>query len=216
MALDESTRASLYYTTLLGWVGCIADSQEAAAWFGDDIDYRAGVFDVDLKPLPFLGYLLQRAGQGDPPVRRAGKAAGVLAGGFLADRTARHGDVAAIGFGLSALLTLAIAALALPSVVFVVAMGLAGLLMGMIMPSRDMLVRRAAPPGAAGSAFGIVSTGFNIGGIIGPMLFGWIMDHHMPQWVFGAAVFFMSITCVFGFVADRRAPGGLVEAKPRT
>ena len=145
-----------------------------------------------------------------------GASAGVLAGGFLADRTARHGDVAAIGFGLSALLTLAIAALALPSVVIVVAMGLAGLLMGMIMPSRDMLVRRAAPPGAAGSAFGIVSTGFNIGGIIGPMLFGWIMDHHMPQWVFGAAVIFMSITCVFGFVADRRAPGGLVEAKPRT
>jgi MFS family permease len=77
-------------------------------------------------------------------------------------------------------------------------------------------VRRAAPPGAAGSAFGIVSTGFNIGGIIGPMLFGWIMDHHMPQWVFGAAVIFMSITCVFGFVADRRAPGGLVEGTPRT
>ena len=32
----------------------------------------------------------------------AGSAAGVLAGGALADRTRRHGDVAAVGFGLSA------------------------------------------------------------------------------------------------------------------
>jgi hypothetical protein len=29
---------------------------------------------------------------------------------------------------------------------------------GVIAPSRDMLVRNAAPPGAAGRAFGIVST----------------------------------------------------------
>ena len=56
-------------------------------------------------------------------------------------------------------------------------MGLAGVIFGMIQPSRDMLVRRAAPPGTAGRVFGIVSTGFNIGGIIGPLLFGWLMDH---------------------------------------
>ena len=36
----------------------------------------------------------------------AGSAAGVLAGGALADRTRRHGDVAALGFGLSALIAL--------------------------------------------------------------------------------------------------------------
>jgi MFS family permease len=145
-----------------------------------------------------------------------GASSGVLAGGYLADRTSRHGDVAAVGFGLSALLALALAALPLPALVIVAAMGLAGLLTGMIMPSRDMLVRRAAPPGAAGSAFGIVSTGFNIGGIIGPMLFGWIMDHQLPQWVFGAAVIFMSVTCAFGFIADRRTAGGLVESTPHT
>ena len=56
----------------------------------------------------------------------------------------------------------------------------------MIQPSRDMLVRRAAPPGTAGRVFGIVTTGFNIGGIIGPLLFGWLMDHGSPRWVFGA------------------------------
>ena len=63
-------------------------------------------------------------------------------------------------------------------------MGVAGFLGGVIAPSRDMLVRNAAPPGAAGRAFGIVSTGFNFSGILSPLLFGWIMDQNMPHWVF--------------------------------
>ena len=134
----------------------------------------------------------------------AGSALGVLAGGTLADRTQRHGDVAALGFGLTALITLLVTLLTLPAAVIVVAFGLAGFLSGSIMPSRDMLVRKAAPPGAAGSAFGIVSTGFNIGGIIGPMLFGWLMDHGSPRGVFAATCAFMAATALFGFIEERR------------
>ncbi len=134
----------------------------------------------------------------------AGSALGVLAGGTLADRTQRHGDVAALGFGLTALITLLVTLLTLPAAVIVVAFGLGGFLSGAIMPSRDMLVRKAAPPGAAGSAFGIVSTGFNIGGIIGPMLFGWLMDHGSPRGVFAAACAFMAATALFGFIEERR------------
>ena len=82
-------------------------------------------------------------------------------------------------------------------------MALAGFLGGVIAPSRDMLVRNAAPPGAAGRAFGIVSTGFNIGGIISPLLFGWIMDQNMPHWVFGASAIFMVLTVLLALVTDR-------------
>jgi MFS family permease len=131
-------------------------------------------------------------------------AIGVLAGGFLADRTHRHGQVAAACFAVNAGLVLVIALVALPSLLLTLAMGLAGFLGGVIAPSRDMLVRNAAPPGAAGRAFGIVSTGFNIGGIISPLLFGWIMDQNMPHWVFGASVVFMILTVVLGLVTDRR------------
>jgi MFS family permease len=131
-------------------------------------------------------------------------AVGVLAGGFLADRTHRHGQVAAACFAINAGLVLVIALVALPSLLLTLAMGLAGFLGGVIAPSRDMLVRNAAPPGAAGRAFGIVSTGFNIGGIISPLLFGWIMDQNMPHWVFGASVVFMIFTVVLGLVTDRR------------
>jgi MFS family permease len=65
-----------------------------------------------------------------------------------------------------------------------------------------MLVRNAVPPGAAGRAFGIVSTGFNFSGIASPLLFGWIMDQNMPHWVFGASAAFMSLTVLLALFTD--------------
>jgi MFS family permease len=134
-------------------------------------------------------------------------AVGVLAGGYLADRTTRHGQVAAACFGINAIIMLVIATTTLPSVVLTTAMGIAGFLGGVIAPSRDMLVRNAAPPGAAGRAFGIVSTGFNFSGILSPLLFGWIMDQQMPHWVFGASVAFMVLTVLLALVTDRKPQG---------
>jgi len=139
-------------------------------------------------------------------------AIGVLAGGYLADRTQRHGQVAAACFAINAAIVLVIALVALPSPLLMAAMGLAGFLGGVIAPSRDMLVRNAAPPGAAGRAFGIVSTGFNIGGIFSPLLFGWIMDQNMPQWVFGASAVFMVLTVLLALVTDRK-PRATSEAR---
>ncbi len=93
-------------------------------------------------------------------------------------------------------------------------MGLAGLLSGVIQPSRDMLVRAAAPAGAIGRAFGIVTIGFSIGGMIGPMLFGWIMDRGPPRWIFGASALFMVLTVAAALVSDRRVPARPAAAAP--
>ena len=131
-------------------------------------------------------------------------AIGVLAGGFLADRTRRHGQVAAACFAINAGLILVIAIFTLHPVLLTAMLTMAGFLSGLIAPSRDMLVRDAAPPGAAGRAFGIVSTGFNFSGILAPLLFGWIMDQHMPHWVFGASVVFMSLTVILALITDRK------------
>ena len=87
----------------------------------------------------------------------------------------------------------------------VATMATAGFLGGMIMPSRDMLVRAAAPPGMTGRVFGIVTTGFNIGGSIGPMLGGWFMDHGMPRGVFYSSVCFMTMTVLAVLIGDRRS-----------
>ena len=86
--------------------------------------------------------------------------------------------------------------------VLTMAMATAGFLGGVIAPSRDMLVRNAAPAGAAGRAFGIVSTGFNFSGIISPLLFGWIMDHDLPYFVFGASAMFMAFTVALALLTD--------------
>jgi MFS family permease len=130
-------------------------------------------------------------------------AVGVLAGGLLADSTKRHGQLAAACFALNAVIVLLMTVSALPSALITAAMAAAGFLGGVIAPSRDMLVRNAAPAGAAGRAFGIVSTGFNIGGIISPLLFGWIMDQNLPRWVFGVSALFMIVTVVLSLVTDR-------------
>ncbi len=129
---------------------------------------------------------------------------GVLGGGFIADITRRHGEVAAIGFGVNAILVLLIGTVGLGSALLVVAMALAGFLSGMIMPSRDMLVRAAAPAGAIGRAFGIVTIGFSVGGTVGPMLFGWIMDQGMPHWIFGSSALFMLLTVIAALIGDRK------------
>ncbi len=141
-------------------------------------------------------------------------AVGVLAGGVVADRTRRHGDVAAFGFGGAAVLILLVGSVNLGAVLLVPAMGMAGFLSGMISPSRDMLVRAASPPGAFGRVFGIVTTGFNLGGTVGPLIGGWIMDHNMPRWVFFSSVGFMVATSVMALASEwrnRRHPALVVS-----
>ena len=132
------------------------------------------------------------------------QALGVLAGGFIADKTRRHAEVAAIGYAVNACIVLAIGTLGLGAAPLLGAMGAAGLLGGLIMPSRDMLVRAAAPPGAVGRAFGVVTMGLNIGGMLGPLMFGFLMDHGAPRWVFGASVIAMITVAIVALIGDRR------------
>ena len=132
-------------------------------------------------------------------------ALGVLVGGFIADATRRHGNVAAACFAGAALLIATVGTVHLGSALLILCMGSAGFLSGMIAPSRDMLVRAAAPPGAAGRVFGIVTTGFNIGGTIGPMLGGLIMDHGQPRLVFYASVCFMLLTVTMALSSEHRS-----------
>jgi MFS family permease len=112
--------------------------------------------------------------------------------------------VAAAGFSGAAVATLAVALLPLPGLMIVVLLGASGILSGLCMPSRDMMVRAAAPPGQAGATFGIVSTGFNIGGMIAPILFGWLMDAGQPNAVFLLGAAFMVITALAAALPELR------------
>jgi len=111
-------------------------------------------------------------------------AAGVLIGGLLVTRTKRHSLVATLGLSAMALSVVLVALVDLTSLALITAMSLAGLFSGVIMPSRDMIVREVTPPGSFGKVFGFVTTGFNIGGIVSPLIFGAVMDHGSPRMVF--------------------------------
>ena len=84
-------------------------------------------------------------------------------------------------------------------------MGLSGFFNGVLQPSRDMIVRAVTPPGAFGRVFGFVTTGFNIGGVIAPPAFGYLMDNGEPRLVIlGVALCaLMSIPTVMITVAQR-------------
>jgi MFS family permease len=85
----------------------------------------------------------------------------------------------------------------------VLLMAASGFLMGLIMPSRDMLVRAAAPPGQAGTVFGVVSTGFNLGGMVGPPGWGWLLDSGRPQLVFVGAAAMIGVAVVVSLLQER-------------
>jgi FSR family fosmidomycin resistance protein-like MFS transporter len=132
-------------------------------------------------------------------------AIGVLMGGVLVGRTTRHGLVATAGLAGIALFIALVAQIDLGTLALVAAMSAAGFCSGIIMPSRDMIVREVTPPGSFGKVFGFVTTGFNIGGIISPLIFGAIMDHGSPRLVFLLVAAFSLIAIVTVATLPRRA-----------
>ena len=56
-----------------------------------------------------------------------------------------------------------------------------------------------------GRTFGIVTSGFGIGGMVGPLMFGFAMDQGAPQWVFGISVILMIAVSVVALIGDRRS-----------
>jgi FSR family fosmidomycin resistance protein-like MFS transporter len=94
-------------------------------------------------------------------------------------------------------------------VALVSVMSISGFATGLIAPSRDLLVREVTPPGAFGTVFGFVTTGFNISGVVFPLVFAALLDHGMPRAVFllAAALCMLSILTVMIGKAGTRQDG---------
>lgn len=111
-------------------------------------------------------------------------AAGLVAGGFIASRTANHDRVIAAAFAASGLLAVLVASAALPVWSLMIALGAIGFGAGIAGPSRDLLVRAASPRNATGRVYGVVYSGLDIGLSLGPFMFGALMDARRPGLVF--------------------------------
>jgi MFS family permease len=182
--LTPAVLAMMVFFIMLALANGGIHSFSVAAWVGQGMT-------LELANGALTGYLFASA-------------MGVLVGGHIADWTKRHGLVATFGFIAAASVMLAIGNGIFQGYALIGAMICAGLLTGMIMPSRDMLVRAAAPPGQAGAVFGIVSTGFNIGGMVGPPLFGWLLEAGEPRLIFITTAGFMLLTAVMAIGQEWR------------
>ena len=140
---------------------------------------------LDVAPLEIAGYALT--------AYLFASAAGILAGGVIADRTQRHDLTAVIAFVITGAIMLSMTLFNPGAILLCAVMVIAGLCQGIIRPARDMMLRAASPKGSTGKVFGFVSAGIAAGATGAPALFGIIMDANKPAWVFYLLAFFMVI-----------------------
>lgn len=141
-------------------------------------------------------------------------AAGMVVGGFLVTRAQRlERLIGACLLAAAAMLALAGTGL-LPGLAAAAVASLAGFGIGLAGPSRDMLIKRAAPPGATGRVYGTVYSGLDLGFALSAPMFGALMDHAAPAWVFhGAALALLMGVVSASFVGLRVARGAAAAAK---
>ena len=139
-------------------------------------------------------------------------ALGVLAGGWIADRVAHQERAVGLYMVLIAVCVVPIGTFSLSLTMVTVLLTVAGFFSGAIAPSRDLMVRAVTPPGASGKVFGFVTTGFNIGAMTTPLIFGVVLDLGLPHWVFWLVAILSLATLLTVFAPGRRPRDGRAAA----
>ena len=132
----------------------------------------------------------------------AAAAVGVLIGGVIADRVKDQEGLAAFCFVVSAAFLGVIALKLLPLAYVIVPMLGSAVTIGLMSPSRDLLVRRICPPGTIGTVFGFVTTGFSVGAAVGPPIFGFVADAGRPDLIFWLSGAF-TLVCIVSIYAAK-------------
>ena len=116
-------------------------------------------------------------------------AVGMAVGGFMAANAERLERIIGMCLMSAAALLYAAGLGALPGLLAALIAAAAGFGVGLAGPSRDMLIKRAAPPGATGRVYGTVYSGLDLGFAVSAPIFGAMLDRGAPSSVFfGAAV----------------------------
>ena len=133
-------------------------------------------------------------------------AGGMVLGGFLASDPSRCEKIVGAGFGIAAVMALTIGFAPLAPMAVPVLFALMGAAAGVAGPSRDLIVKRAAPAGATGRVYGVVYSGLDIGQAAAPLVFGTLMDMHRfsDVWLGIAIVQAVLITTAFNVHKARR------------
>jgi FSR family fosmidomycin resistance protein-like MFS transporter len=114
----------------------------------------------------------------------AGSAVGILVGADLADRWGPRIGTALLTLGPAAALIVLIGTVPMSLVALTAALTAVGFLQGMLLPSRDLLLRSVTPDGSMGKVMGFVSSGGNLSGGLVPLVYGFVLDVADPAWIF--------------------------------
>lgn len=130
-------------------------------------------------------------------------AVGMVIGGFLVARIERLERTIAAAMALAAVLLLLPGTGWLPGLLAAASTALAGFGVGLAGPSRDMLIKRAAPPGATGRVYGTVYSGLDTGFALAAPVFGTMLDHGWTRSIFFGAAAAMLLGIVSAAVVGR-------------
>ena len=120
-------------------------------------------------------------------------AGGMLLGGFVGAGRQDHDRTVAIAFAVAAALALLLGVAVVPGWLALPLMALVGFFSGVAGPSRDLMIRAAAPKNATGRVYGVVYSGLDAGLSVGPALFGLVMDAGHPGWLFAGIALFQTL-----------------------
>jgi MFS family permease len=142
-----------------------------------------------------------------------GASAGVMVGGWVADQGVKLEAIVITGLLGAAALMLVVANLDLPAGILVAAIAGAGFLQGFTTPSRDLIVRGAAPKGASGRVFGFVYSGLDAGSATAPLVLGLLLDHGRADYVLWFVAAMLALTTLTA-VAIRQKSAQKAAAAP--
>jgi MFS family permease len=114
---------------------------------------------------------------------------------------------------VSATLICVLAAGWLPGALLPLLLGAAGFAGGLTNPSRDLIVRGATPVGATGKVYGFVYSGLDVGSMVTPVVFGWLLDRGQPAVVFYAVVAVLVLSILTVLRLPERAPAAAMPTR---
>ena len=125
-----------------------------------------------------------------------GSTIGITAGGVLADKIGPQIWLAAVSLVGAGILIIVSGTVPMTTVMLFTVMTLAGTFLGLLLPSRDLLVRQVTPDGSMGKVMGFLSTGMMGAAAVAPLIFGYFLDLGQPLWVFWISGIFVAFALV--------------------
>jgi predicted MFS family arabinose efflux permease len=134
-------------------------------------------------------------------------ALGILLGGFVSARAGaqRSDRVVAVCMSAGAVCMMLAGTGWLGPIGSMSLLALTGLAVGVGGPSRDMLIKRAAPKGATGRVYGTVYSGLDVGFAVAPLIFGLLMDRQLYSLTMITSALALILAVMAALAVGRRA-----------